>query len=200
MTAKQRKLRDKERFKASVIKQAYRLIKEGGIEGLSLRKLAAAIEYSTMKLYHEFGSKEDILLFLADDICRRQNEKLLKIDKKMDPEEYLLRITDEAVRFYVNEPSSAAILASARFGTHNKEFPPTFKASADHYRQSVLALDLPIFSNPERLDECLNVTRALLLGALSLLNPDSDEKVKNLVIKIVNDGLMVILAGWKSLH
>ncbi len=198
MAIKQRKLREKEIFRASVIQAAYALIVKNGLEGLSLRKLAEDIEYSTSKLYHEFESKQDIIHLLAEDICQRQNERLRSLKKGTDAEEYLLRFTHEAVVFYVEEPASASILAAMRFDRLGIEKPAAFKLAAENFHNSVVALHIPRLSNKEALEEGLNVTRALMLGALSLLHRDSQESEKNLVVKIVDDGMKLIIAGWKS--
>src|SRR5690348_6447239 len=95
-----RKEREKERFKNDVIQVAYSLVKEAGLAGLTLRKLAKRLEYSTTKLYHEFGAKNALLVLLGEDICQRQNERLEALKKLPDPEEHLLFVTREAMKFY----------------------------------------------------------------------------------------------------
>lgn len=199
MAVTQRKQREKEQFRGLVIQAAYGLIKQAGIEGLTLRKLASALEYSTSKLYHEFGSKQDIIVLLAEDICQRQNALLQQLGRGDDPEEHLLKFTHEAVRFYTNEPWSAGILSAVRFGGQGMDLPPAFKEAAERFRKDVSSLNLAALATSAALDEGLNVTRALMLGALSLLRPDSEESEKNLVVKIVDDGMRLIISGWKLL-
>lgn len=199
MTVKQRKQREKEQFRASVIRVAYDLVKEAGLEGLSLRKLAAGLEYSTSKLYHEFKCKQGLIVLLAEDICQRQNERLQSIKKRGDAEEHLLQFTHEAVCFYADEPWSAGILSAIRFGGEAAEIPPAFKTAAENFRNCVSALNLSALSRVSALDEGLNVTRALMLGALSILRPTSTKSEKALVVKIVDDGMRLIVSGWKLL-
>lgn len=199
MAISQRKQREKEQFRCLVIQTAYGLIKEEGLEGLSLRKLATALEYSTSKLYHEFGSKQDIIVLLAEDICRRQNERLQLLKRGNDPVEYFLQFTHEAMLFYTDEPWSASILSAVRFGREEMEVPPAFKEAAERTRKDVANLNLEALSTPEELDAGLNVMRALMLGALSILRPDSEDSEKNLVVKIVDDGMRVLIAGWRML-
>lgn len=199
MALGQRKQREKEQFRGLVIQAAYGLIKQAGLEGLTLRKLASALEYSTSKLYHEFGSKQDIIVLLAEDICQRQNGVLEQLETGGDPEEHLLKCTHEAMLFYTNEPWSAGILAAVRFGAQGTELPPAFKTAAERSRRDVAALNLAALATSAALDEGLNVMRALMLGALSLLRPDSEESEKNLVVKIVDDGVKFIISGWKLL-
>lgn len=202
MQISEEKQRKKAEFKISVIEAAYALVKKNGLEGLSLRKLTAALSYSTTKVYYEFGSKQDLLLLLAEDICIRQNERIANLKKTddNDPELHLLKVTHEAMRFYAQEPWAAGILAAVRFNSRDKlEGLPAFSAAADYYRQCVKALNIPALSSPKNLEEGLNVTRILMLGALSILRPDSEEHTKDVAIKIVDDGMRLIIAGWKSL-
>ena len=187
-----RKQREKEQFKTQVIQIAYALIKESGLEGLTLRKLAQKLDYSTTKLYHEFGSKQDLLVLLAEDVCQRQNARLETLKKLPDPEAHLLQLTHEAARFYVEEPCSAQILAVIRFGTNT--MPPSFVKAAENYKANLMALNLPAAS----IDDAQNVMRALMLGALSILRQDSTPDEKELVLKIVDNGMRLIIAGCRS--
>ena len=190
----ERKQREKEEFKAQVIKVASSLIKQEGLEGLSLRKLAKGLEYSTTKLYQEFGNKQDLIVFLAEDICQRQNKRLQSVMGSENPEEYILTITHEATCFYTEEPWSAQILAAVRF--EEMPMPPSFKLASDISRNNFRALNL----SEKTLDDLQNVTRSLMLGALSILRPNSKKSEKELVIKIIDDGMRLILAGVKSLQ
>jgi|GEM_PF-5358897 len=198
MTIKQRKEREKEQFRVSVIQVAYELVKQAGLEGLSLRKLATGLEYSTSKIYQEFKGKQDLIILLAEDICQRQNERLQSLQQEVNAEKHLLQFTHQAVCFYAEEPWSAGVLSAIRFKGQPNEMPPAFKKAAENFRNCVEALNLSVLATAEGLNEGLNVTRALMLGALSILRPDSTETEKALVIKIVDNGMQLIVAGWKS--
>lgn len=200
MTIVQRKQREKDQFFSAVIHAAYDLLNENGFEGLTLRKLAAALSYSTTKLYYEFGDKQGLYLLLAEDICARQNAKLANLKKENDPVESLLLFTHEALCFYADEPWSAGILGAVRFEKLDPSaIPATFKIAADNYRRYVVNLNFSYLADLDKLEEGLNITRALMFGALSILHPDSDKQAKDRVIKIVDDGMRLIVAGWKSL-
>lgn len=175
------------------------MIKEAGIEGLTLRKLASALDYSTTKLYHEYGGKDELILILAEDISQRQNDLLEGIKKGANAEEHLLRVIHEATKFYTNEPWSAQILAAVRFTFKASEMPPAFVKATENYRNWLVALNLSALSTKEALDYGMYVTRFLSLGALSTLRPDSKKSEKDLVINIVDEGMRLIVAGWKSL-
>ncbi len=196
MAIQERKQREKEQFKAQVLEAAYAIIRKGGLEALSLRKLASALEYSTTKLYHEFGEKEQILSLLAEDICKRQNIRLEALEKMPTAEEQFLLLTHEAICFYVQEPSSAEVLRAVRFSDMAQ--PIAFQLAARRYRAHLEALNLPKLATEQALDEAIMLTRALTLGALSILHHGSDENKKKLSTKIVDDGIRLFIAGWKS--
>lgn len=200
MTVKHRKEREKEQFVATVIQVAGKLMREGGLANLSLRKLATGLEYSTSKLYQVFKNKQDLLLFLGEEICQRQNNRFQYAEENANPEEALLKFMHDAVSFYAEEPWSAEILAAIEFNNEEKDRLPTFREASDNFTRYVAALNLPLLANPKSLHSGITMMRFLLMGALSILRPDSSIDEKKSVIKIVNDGMQVMLAGWKSLH
>lgn len=56
-----RREKERETRKAQILEAATEIIKEHGIEGLSIRKIAARIEYAPSVIYHYFKDKEEIL-------------------------------------------------------------------------------------------------------------------------------------------
>jgi len=54
----------KVKVKLKILKTALKLIEKSGWEGMSVRKLSQKINYSTIKIYNEFGSKDGLLLEL----------------------------------------------------------------------------------------------------------------------------------------
>ena len=58
----ERKIRQKEEFKASILEAAWLQVLSDGWQSLSIRKIADAIEYSIPVIYNHFENKEAILL------------------------------------------------------------------------------------------------------------------------------------------
>jgi AcrR family transcriptional regulator len=58
----ERRLKQKEEVKNSILQAAWQLVKEEGWQALSIRKIADAIEYSVPVIYSHFENKEAILL------------------------------------------------------------------------------------------------------------------------------------------
>lgn len=58
----ERRQRQKEEIKTSILKAAWQLVKAEGWQSLSIRKIADAIEYSVPVIYSHFENKDAILL------------------------------------------------------------------------------------------------------------------------------------------
>lgn len=58
----ERKIRQKEEFRASILEAAWQQVISDGWQSLSIRKIADAIEYSIPVIYNHFDNKEAILL------------------------------------------------------------------------------------------------------------------------------------------
>ena len=74
----ERKIRQKEEVKASILRAAWELVKSEGWQALSIRKIAEAIEYSVPVIYDHFANKEAILLEFTRRGFQELNEELLK--------------------------------------------------------------------------------------------------------------------------
>lgn len=58
----ERKIRQKEEVRSSILRAAWQLVEKEGWQALSIRKIADAIEYSVPVIYDHFANKEAILL------------------------------------------------------------------------------------------------------------------------------------------
>jgi AcrR family transcriptional regulator len=58
----ERKIRQKEDVRASILKAAWQLVENEGWQAVSIRKIAEAIEYSVPVIYDHFQNKDAILL------------------------------------------------------------------------------------------------------------------------------------------
>jgi AcrR family transcriptional regulator len=74
----ERKLKQKEGVKASILTAAWQLVKKEGWQALSIRKIADAIEYSVPVIYDHFDNKEAILLEFTKRGFQQLNEELKK--------------------------------------------------------------------------------------------------------------------------
>jgi AcrR family transcriptional regulator len=82
MGIKERRLREKEEVRSTILTAGWRLVKEEGWESLSIRKIADAIEYSIPVIYDHFENKEAILEEYGKEGFRALTKKLKKAKEK----------------------------------------------------------------------------------------------------------------------
>ena len=100
MGTAERRLRQKEEIRSSILATAWQLVKEDGWQSLSIRKIAEAIEYSVPVIYDYFENKEAILLEFGKDGFGLLFRKLQRAKKKSDdPVEQLTAIADAYWKF-----------------------------------------------------------------------------------------------------
>ena len=61
MGIKERREKEKDDMRNSILKAAYEIVNEEGEKNLSIRKIAKKIDYSPAIVYHYFNDKEDII-------------------------------------------------------------------------------------------------------------------------------------------
>ena len=75
----ERKIRQKESIRCSILKEARKLVEQEGWQALSIRKIAEAIEYSVPVIYDHFANKEAILLEFTREGYQLLNEELTRV-------------------------------------------------------------------------------------------------------------------------
>ena len=91
----ERRLRQKEEVKTSILSTAWQMVKEDGWDAVSIRKIADAIEYSVPVIYDHFENKEAILWEFAKNGFRMLSKKVKQAKEKSDnPQEQLKAIAD----------------------------------------------------------------------------------------------------------
>lgn len=86
----ERKLRQKEEVRTSILRTAQEIVSNEGWQALSIRKIAEAIEYSVPVIYDHFQNKEAILLELTKQGFQMLNTELQKAKKRSnDPEKQI---------------------------------------------------------------------------------------------------------------
>jgi AcrR family transcriptional regulator len=75
----ERKIRQKEEFRASILEAAWLQVLTDGWQSLSIRKIADAIEYSIPVIYNHFENKEAILLEFTKEGFQKLAETLQEV-------------------------------------------------------------------------------------------------------------------------
>ncbi len=105
-----RRQREKEEFRDLVLDAARRIVLRDGFDGLSMRKIADAIEYAPGTIYLYFESREAI----AHELCRRGFLELLAAlpppASIADPEERLYEICHRYIEFGLQHPETYRLI------------------------------------------------------------------------------------------
>ncbi|MBC3785073.1 TetR/AcrR family transcriptional regulator [Spirosoma utsteinense] len=86
----ERRLRQKEEVRTSILQAAWQLVLEEGWQALSIRKIADAIEYSVPVIYTHFENKDAILQEFTRDGFKLLTEDIIRQrDSQVDPSHQL---------------------------------------------------------------------------------------------------------------
>ena len=95
MGISERRIRQKEEVRSSILSTAWQMVTEEGWQSLSIRKIADAIEYSVPVIYDHFENKEAIVHEFAKEGFQLLGKKIQKAkEKSTDPAEQLKAIAD----------------------------------------------------------------------------------------------------------
>src|SRR5258705_11446841 len=95
MSIAERRLRQKDEVRSSILSTAWQMVKEDGWQSVSIRKIADAIEYSVPVIYDHFENKEAILMEFAKDGFRLLSKKIQSAKEKYNnPVEQLKTVAD----------------------------------------------------------------------------------------------------------
>lgn len=91
----ERRIRQKDEIRNSILETAWQIVREEGWQSLSIRKIADAIEYSVPVIYDHFENKDCILLEFGKQGFALLIKKLQAAKKKSaDPREQLKDISE----------------------------------------------------------------------------------------------------------
>lgn len=86
MGSTERRAREKEQVRKTILTTAWQMVKLDGWQSLSIRKIADSIEYSVPVIYDHFENKEDILFEFGKEGFRILAKKMKDArDKEEDP-------------------------------------------------------------------------------------------------------------------
>lgn len=152
----ERKIRQKEEVRASILQAAWHIVTQEGWQALSIRKIAEAIEYSVPVIYDHFANKEAILLEFTRQGFTLLNDELVKAKKRSTNAEKQI----EAMAYSYWE-----------FAFDNKA-----------YYQVMFGLGMPSCETVSQIQELGTFTELLLQPIKDLIatgkNPDVDPMLK----------------------
>lgn len=111
MGISERKQRQLEEVRATILEQSWQIVEEEGWEALSIRKIADAIEYSTPVVYKHFESKDAILEAFSREGYALLAGSLAKAKaSRISPDEQLEAISEAYWQFAHEHPKHYQIM------------------------------------------------------------------------------------------
>ncbi|MBX3011200.1 MAG: TetR/AcrR family transcriptional regulator [Caldilineaceae bacterium] len=99
-----------QRTQQAIIDAARQIIRESGVDTLSMRAIADRIDYSPAGLYEYFGSKEEIIGAVCEQSFERLAQRLQRVDQALPPTEYLLELGMAYIDFAVHNADSFLLM------------------------------------------------------------------------------------------
>jgi len=118
MSIKDRKTRENARLKQKILSGALQVFAKEGYSRVSMRKIAAQIDYSATTIYRFFRNKEDLLRNIMANTYRVLAARFEKVKEGIgeDPVDTLKKLIWEYVAFCVEQPEMFRLFSDlARF-------------------------------------------------------------------------------------
>jgi TetR/AcrR family transcriptional regulator, fatty acid metabolism regulator protein len=88
-----------------LIEAAGRILTRAGVSGLTIKNLAAEMQFSEAAVYRHFASKEDVVIAMLDYLAENMDQRLQSISKTAQgPEEKLKSIFQNQFDFFAGNP------------------------------------------------------------------------------------------------
>jgi len=108
--------RGRERFdvRGKILESARKLIVKEGYRGVSMRKIAALIEYSPTVIYSHFNDKQSLFDALVEEDYKTLGRRMYQHASVEDPLQRLRLIAGEVVNFAIENPNRYSIIATTQ--------------------------------------------------------------------------------------
>lgn len=93
-----------QRTRGAILDAARKIITKEGLEGLSIRSIAEATDYSPAGLYEYFGSKEEIIAAVVEQGFERFTQALASVDATLPAADYAREVGLAYIHFAVRNP------------------------------------------------------------------------------------------------
>ena len=195
MGISERRLRQKDEVRSSILSTAWEMVKEDGWQSVSIRKIADAIEYSVPVIYDHFENKEAILMEFAKDGFRMLSKKIQAAkEKSADPAEQLKIVADAYWNFAFKNKEYYQLMYG--LGMAGCEIEKCFP-ERDNFRKLVMEPVEAIISKSKNpgVNPCLKYYTfwSILHGLISIKsmrNPNVSDEVNKLVLDDAIEGFI----------
>ena len=187
----ERRLRQKDEVRSSILSTAWQMVKQEGWQSLSIRKIADAIEYSVPVIYDHFQNKEAILMEFAKEGFHLLSKKIqLAKGKYDDPAEQLKTVADAYWNFAFKNKEYYQLMYG--LGMPGCEIEKCFPERAD-FRNLVMEPITAIIAKSKNSDAnpCLKYYTfwSILHGLISIKNMRNADVSDELNKKVMDDAI-----------
>ena len=190
----ERRLRQKEEVRSSILSTAWRMVKEEGWQSLSIRKIADAIEYSVPVIYDHFENKETIMLEFAKEGFQLLSKRIQKAkEKSNNPAEQIKAIADAYWNFAFKNKEHYQLMYG--LGMQGCEIEKCFPEKSD-FRSAVLEPITTLISKSKNpgVNPCLKYFTfwSILHGLISIksMNSNVSDEVNKMVMDDAVEGFI----------
>ncbi len=197
MGIKERRAREKQVTRESILTAAHQIARQEGWPALTIRKVADAIEYSTPMIYEYFANKEEILLELMREgyrqlIARTQQARFSTEDLR----ERLFKIVDAYWDFAQSNPELYQIMNG--MGGVPLDIQETARAGREAGMVSIAALEDWAQANDIVLEDSfgsIEIAWSLMHGMVSLTLAERIEGGEPRARRLLQQGIEALLTG-----
>ena len=196
----ERKIRQKEEVRASILKAAWELVEKEGWQALSIRKIADAIEYSVPVVYDHFQNKEAILLEFTKKGFQCLNDDLTKArDRYEAPDQQLYAMAYAYWDFALNNKEYYQLMYGLGMPTCETVRQIT---EMNSFTQLILDPIRQMIANSQHPETDpylkLHTFWSMLHGLISIAMMDKENSRDNLNTMVLKDFMTGFISGMKA--
>ena len=158
--------RRREPSRRAILEATQALLLEGGPEGISIRRVSARCGFKAPTIYHHFRDKTGLIDALLEERFAELLARLQRVQRRVDPAEYLRALARAFLEFGLDNPSHYALLTAPRLA------PSELLPSAEAARELVFGALSEVaragaLRTPD-LESAFQLTWVVLHGVVSL--------------------------------
>ena len=188
----ERRQRQKDEVRSSILTTAWSLVKEEGWQSLSIRKIAEAIEYSVPVIYDHFENKDAILIEFTKEGFGLLSKKVEKAkDKYTDPEDQLIAMVDAYWNFAFKNPEYYQLMYGIGMACCECEVEKSVPGLADLRLSLMTIIEKMIKGKKEEDSVCFkyHTLWSILHGLISITMMRKTDLADSMNKKVLNDAV-----------
>jgi len=194
MSTSTRRARERANTRERILEAALDVLETEGVAALTIRRIAAAVEYSAPVVYQHFAGKDALVLELAAHGHRLMLTEFRQAVQEPDPDRRMMRVASEYVRFAGEHPHVYQVMndPGADAGERRRGAEPAVDVLKELLTSWSAAHDV-VMADPDQACEILWGT-LYGIASLSHLGSVGNTRARHLA----EQALRAILLGWRT--